>query len=171
MSRTRRNVAFAALAAVGTAATLVLSGCGGSSVPADLSLVSAPPNGGPVNGETAPALGQTLVFRAAVTNGGKPFGYLYGTKVLVAMPGEFGAPKDAGVYQNDLDFVLPDGEITVTGTQLYPLTGLHSTKGVRPAVRAISGGTGAYTGVTGTLTSMMLTGGYRTQVFHFVAGK
>ena len=149
------------------AIALPLSGCGSSSsVPADITLVSAPPDGGPAAGQETVALGQTLVFRATVTMDGKPYGHLYGTKVLVAMPGEYGAPKTEAIYQNILNFVLPDGEITVTGTQVYPLDGLSAAK-VAPAVRAISGGTGAYAGVTGVLTSTQTTGRSRKQVFDF----
>ena len=110
MPRPIRPLILTAVALTAGAASLVVAGCGSTaSVPDDITLVSAPPDGGPAAGQETPALGQTLVFRARVTKDGKPFGFLYGTKVLVAMPGEFGAPKTGAIYQNHLDFVLPDG--------------------------------------------------------------
>lgn len=167
MSGWSRGTSLAVACAAALAVALPLAGCGSStSVPADLTLESAPPNGGPAAGQETPALGQELVFRAKVTRDGEPFGYLYGTKLLVAMPGEYGAPEDGAIFQNTLNFVLPDGEITVTGTQVYPLEGLGSQE-VKPATRAISGGTGVYAGVTGVLTSTQTTGKARKQVFDF----
>jgi len=166
MSRMHFRLAAAGLATLGLAVALPLSGCGGSSVPADLTLVSAPPIGTAVdNGPAGPSAGDLLVFRATVTKDGKPFGYLYGTKVLVALPGQSGAPKNFGRYQNQLNFVLPDGEITITGTQDYPMS--LSGKLVPVATRAISGGTGAYAGVTGVLVSTEAKGEFRSQQFDF----
>lgn len=162
-----RSRATAALALIGLAAALPLAGCGGSSVPADFTISTTPPVGSAVDtGPAGSSVGDMMVFHARVLKDGKPFGYVYGTKILVAMPGEFGAPKGLGRFQNQLSFVLPDGEITVTGTQDHPLGGLSST-GVPVATRAISGGTGAYAGVTGVLVSTQVAGRGRTQQFDF----
>lgn len=167
MSRLRPRKALASIAVLGLAAALPLAGCGGSSVPADFTASSTPPVGTTIDtGPAGPSVGDTLVFHARVLKDGKPFGYVYGTKVLVAMPGEFGAPKGFGRYQNQLSFVLPDGEITVTGTQDHPTSGLMSA-GVPVATRAISGGTGAYAGVTGVQVSTQVAGKGRTLQFDF----
>ena len=154
---------------VAIASAVLLTGCASSGIK-DLTLVSRPPVGTTVdNGAPGDSIGDILVFTAEVTKDGQPFGHLFGTKLLVAMPGQNGAPEDMGIHQNQLTFVLPDGTIQVGGVQDYPVGGAKPGDKVPVATRPITGGTGAYAGASGVLTTTE-TGdaGDRTQQFDFM---
>jgi hypothetical protein len=113
-------------------------------------------------------VGDYSVFNAAVTKDGQPFGVLYGQKLLVAEPGQDGAPEGLGRYQNHLEFDLPDGTITVTGLQYYTVDGSIPDIALSEGEdRAIVGGTGAYAGAQGVLRSTTNVDGTRTQSFDF----
>lgn len=162
----RRTTSLIA-AGVASVAIGLLAGCGSSGIP-DLTLASQPPVGTTVDtGAAGDSIGDILVFNATVTKDGKPFGRLYGTKLLVALPGQDGALKGIGLHQNQLTFVLSDGTIQVGGVQDYPVGGAKGKK-VPPATRPITGGTGAYAGASGVLTTTELdAGGDRQQQFDF----
>jgi hypothetical protein len=119
-------------------------------------------------GASGSSAGDYSVFSAAVTKDGQPYGSLYGQKLLVAEPGQAGAPDGLGRYENHLEFDLPDGTITVTGLQYYTTDGsipdIALTQGED---RAIVGGTGAYEGARGVLRSTTNADGTRTQDFDF----
>lgn len=159
-----RRTAFV-LVAVSSVA--LASGCG-SDVPEDLSLVSAKPeivlNDAPPKGAS---VGDVETFHASVTDDGKAAGELYGSKLLVALPGTGGAPEGSARYQNQMTFVLEDGSITVQGVQDLPVN-----QGKRPGsgaseTRAVTGGTGEYEGVSGTVKATTQADGSRTQQFSF----
>jgi hypothetical protein len=164
------NVTHAALAATLTGVSILgLSACSSSSTPADFTAVSAKPTVTQVDtGATGSTVGDYTVFNAAVTKDGQPFGVLYGQKLLVAEPGQDGAPQGLGRYENHLEFDLPDGTISVEGLQFYTTDGsvpdVALTKGED---RAIVGGTGAYAGAHGVLHSTTNADGTRTQSFDF----
>ena len=151
------------------ASALVLSGCSSSSAPDDFSVVSGKPTQTQVDSGTAgSSVGDYSVFNAAVTKDGQPFGVLYGQKLLVAEPGQDGAPEGLGRYQNHLEFDLPDGTITVTGLQYYTVDGSIPDIALSEGEdRAIVGGTGAYAGAQGVLRSTTNVDGTRTQSFDF----
>jgi hypothetical protein len=164
------NVTHAAIAATLAGVSILgLSACSSSSTPADFTAVSAKPTVTLVDtGATGSSVGDYTVFNAAVTKDGQPFGFLYGQKLLVAEPGQDGAPQGLGRYENHLEFDLPDGTISVEGLQFYTTDGsvpdIALTKGED---RAIVGGTGAYAGAHGVLHSTTNADGTRTQSFDF----
>lgn len=133
-----------------------------------LDLVSGAPNTVKSDlGEPGPSVGDLSAFNADVTKDGKAFGRLVGTKILVVLPGEDGV----GTFQNQLTFVLDDGTITVTGVQPYPVdpNNAAAVQKVREGTthRAIVGGTGAYAGARGVLTTSEEKDGGRTQHFEY----
>jgi len=133
-----------------------------------LDLVSGVPNTVKSDlGEPGPSIGDLSAFNAEVTKDGKAFGHLVGTKILVVLPGEDGV----GTYQNQLTFVLDDGTITITGIQPYPVdpNNAAAVQKVRQGTtqRAIVGGTGAYAGARGVLTTSEEKDGARTQHLEF----
>ena len=162
------RIAVVAVSLTGVSA-LALSGCSSSSTPEDFSAVSGKPAVTQIDtGAAGSSVGDYTVFNATVTKDGQPFGTLYGQKLLVAEPGQDGAPEGLGRYENHLEFDLPDGTISVAGLQYYTLDGsvpdIALSKGEE---RAIVGGTGAYAGAHGVLTSTTNADGSRTQSFDF----
>lgn len=154
-----------------------LAGCssdeadsGTSSVTLDL--VSSPPKTVFVdNGESGPSIGDVDAFSATVTRDGEEVGSLFGTKTLVALPGEHNVPDGLGLFQNQLTFVLTDGTITVTGVQYFPLdtTDSAAVEAVKKlaTTRSVVGGTGAYSGARGVLETSIDQAGGRVQHFEF----
>lgn len=165
----------AALALTGLVGIGALTSCSGDSSDAKstnktlvLDLVSGAPNTVKSDlGEPGPSIGDLATFNATVTKDGKAFGNLVGTKILVVLPGEDGV----GTFQNQLTFVLDDGTITITGVQPYPVdpNNAAAVAKVREGVtqRAIAGGTGAYAGAQGVLTTSEEQDGARTQHFEY----
>jgi hypothetical protein len=146
---------------------------GASSSIADFELQSAAPVISGVDvGATGPSAGDTEVFTAAISNDSKPFGTLVGTKVLLELGGQNSIPTGLGLFQNQLTFRLPSGDITVIGVQQFPLDTADRAAFAEMAktatVRAISGGTGEYVGARGEVTSVPQSDGGRVQKFHFV---
>lgn len=165
----------AALALTGLVGIGALTSCSGDSSDAKstnktlvLDLVSGKPNTVKSDlGEPGPSIGDLSTFNADVTKDGKAFGHLVGTKILVVLPGEDGV----GTYQNQLTFVLDDGTITITGVQPYPVdpNNAAAVAKVREGTtqRSIVGGTGAYAGARGVLTTSEEKDGARTQHFEY----
>jgi hypothetical protein len=140
---------------------------------ADFELQSAAPVISSVDvGATGPSAGDTEVFTAAISNDSTPFGTLVGTKVLLELGGQNSIPTGLGLFQNQLTFRLPGGDITVLGVQQFPLdttdTAAFAEMAKTATVRAISGGTGEYVGARGEVTSVPQPNGGRLQQFHFV---
>ncbi|CAB4730792.1 MAG: hypothetical protein F2934_01960 [Actinobacteria bacterium] len=165
----------AALALTGLVGVGALTACSGNSSDAKsanktvvLDLVSGVPKTVKSDlGEPGPSIGDLATFNAGVTKDGKAFGTLVGTKILVVLPGDDGV----GTFQNQLTFVLPDGTITVTGVQPYPVdpNNAAAVAKVRQGTtqRSIVGGTGAYAGARGVLTTSEEKDGARTQHFEY----
>ncbi len=162
---------------------LGLSACGDSSsdsaqksssaANADFELQSAAPVISSVDvGAAGPSAGDIEVFTAAISNDGQPSGTLVGTKMLLELGGQDSIPSGLGLFQNQLTFRLPGGDITVLGVQQFPLdtsdTAAFAEMAKTPTVRAITGGTGQYVGARGELTSVPQASGGRLQKFHFV---
>lgn len=118
-------------------------------------------------GEPGPSVGDLSAFSATVTKDGKAFGRLVGTKILVVLPDTDGV----GTYQNQLTFILDDGTISVAGVQSYPVD-TNNAAAVKKVIegttqRAIVGGTGAYAGAHGVLTTAPQVDGSRNQHFEY----
>jgi len=158
------------MAAVALAA-LTLAGCANSSAsPTNFTLITSKPTVTQVDtGDPGNSPGDYQVFSAAATKDGQAFGNLYGLKLEVALPGKAGAPEGLGLFQNQLTFVLPDGDISVLGVQYHSPDGsLPTSASADGETRAIVGGTGAYAGARGTLVSTAQEDGTRVQEFTFL---
>ena len=163
-----RHPALAAIATGAAIATVAFAGCGGSSTPADFSLVQRPPHLDAVDqGAPGVSTADLDVFDAALTKDGAPFGRVYGEQTVEAETGSVAAHNAVETRMTDLIFALPDGQIVVHGASAYPRGDWHLHAGT-PVVRAIIGGTKAYVGAHGELTTTRNTNGSYTQAFHFV---
>ena len=163
-----RHPARAAIATGTVALSITIAGCGGSSVPADFSLVQRPPHLAAVDqGAAGVSTADLDVFDAALTKDGAPFGTLYGEQTVEAEAGSIAAHNAVETRMTDLIFDLPDGQIVVHGASAYPRGNWHMHAGT-PVVRAIVGGTKAYVGAGGELTTTRNANGSYTQAFHFV---
>jgi len=163
-----RSLSAVVLLSLSTAALLV--GCGGDDAPDDFTAISAKPDVSFVDADGDGAdVSDYQTFRTTVTKDGKSFGHLYGLKLAVAAPPVAGAPAaDLGLFQNQLTFILPDGQIMIAGTQFYTLDGSIPQKSLEGGeYRAIIGGTGAYAGATGVLHTTAKPDGRRVQEFDF----
>ncbi len=167
MRHSHASLITAGLAAT-AALTLVATGCGGSSIPADFSLVQSPPKvTAHIANGTAPTRGDTVDFEAALTRDGHADGVLFGELTVYGLPGVAGRPRSEVVQDGHLVFVLKDGQITVNGIATYP-SGNWRVKTHTPVVRAITGGARAYVGARGEITTLRNDDGTYTQAFHFV---
>lgn len=158
------------LALVAIASVLVVSGCGEDDELEDFTVISAKPEVTSVDADGDGAdVGDYQTFQTTVTKDGKQFGDLYGLKLAVAAPPVDGAPSaDLGLFQNQLTFVLPDGQILIAGSQYYTLDGSIPQKSLEGGeYRAIIGGTGAYAGAKGVLHTTSKPDGTRIQEFDF----
>lgn len=152
-------------------AAMVVAGCGEDEVPEDFTAVSAAPEVTVVDSDgDGQDVGDYSVFEAPVTKDGKRFGDLYGLKLTVAAPPVDGAPSaDLGLFQNQLTFVFPDGDVIIGGTQFYTLDGsIPDSSEKSGEYRAILGGTGAYAGARGVLHTTARPDGTRQQEFDFL---
>lgn len=149
-------------------AIATVAGCGGSSTPADFSLTQRPPHMTVVDqGAAGASAADVDVFDAALTKDGAPFGTLYGQQTVEAEKSASAAHGAVETRVTDLTFDLPDGQIVVHGASAYPRGNWHLPAGT-PVVRAIVGGTKAYVGAHGELTTTRNANGSYTQAFHFV---
>lgn len=135
-----------------------------------LVLTSAPPTSTNVDAG-APGVGvgdYTTFFAEVRTRSGKPVGWLYGTKTLIAMPGQAGLAPDRGIFENLLTFQFTDGStIVVGGTQTAVLGTSGFNGSADPGDRAVVGGTGRYAGARGVLATSANPDGSRKQAFTF----
>jgi len=104
-------------------------------------------------GPSGHAMGDLVAFVAPVTRDGKPDGTLSGTLVTVDMPGD-GIGEES--FESRISTIVirfgPTDCITLSGSAVYPTTASEMVKSA-PQVRAITGGTGAYMGARGQVTT------------------
>jgi hypothetical protein len=163
-----RHHALAVVATGAALAALTLVGCGGASTPADFSLLQRPPHLEAVDqGAPGASTADIDVFDAQLTKDGASFGRLYGEQTVEAETASSAAHVAVETRMTDLIFDLPDGQIVVHGASAYPRGNWHLHAGT-PVVRAIVGGTKAYVGARGELTTTRNANGSYTQAFHFV---
>lgn len=138
---------FAAL----TVSALLLTGCAPSeqtltlvqpSNAVDLEAIDLNPGGD---------AGDGFVFESPVLNEGDAFGSLVGSMVEVSGL-DRGSNPDREERLVSAVFDLPDGQISVLGVSFYQRNEPLLDAGA-PMTRAIVGGTGAYKGVTGEVTT------------------
>ena len=157
-----------ALAAVASA--VLPAPAAGAAPSGRLTLTSAPPTSTNVDvGTPGVGVGDSTTFYAAVTDkAGKAVGWLYGTKTLVATPGEAGMASDRGLFENLLTFRFADGStIVVGGIQTAVLGAAGFNGSADPGDRAVVGGTGRYAGARGVLSTSANPDGSRKQAFTF----
>ncbi|MGH7334601.1 MAG: hypothetical protein ACREKS_18025 [Candidatus Rokuibacteriota bacterium] len=111
-------------------------------------------------------LGDAFYFHAELhlEAGGPVVGHVFGVKTVV----KTGTPAQPGVEQRltHLFFISTDRQhqIVVAGVPDYPVNGAEFEVG-HPVVRAVLGGTGAFIGARGQLTSTRHPAGGYTQAF------
>lgn len=155
------------VATVGIALALVAGPAGAGSTKR-LTFTSAPPTSTNVDTGT-PGVGSgdyTSFYAALSDSSGKPAGWLYGTKTLVALPGEAGMAADRGLFENLLTFRFTDGSTIVVGGIQTAVLGASGYNGsADPGDRAVIGGTGRFAGARGVLTTSANPDNSRKQVF------
>ena len=121
--------------------TLVLTQASGDNV--ELNALDLNPSG---------AAGDVTTFEAPIAKEGQPYGSLMGTMTKV---GSIGAGLNKKREERLLIavFDLPQGQISVLGVSYYREGDLLLPAG-EPVTRAIVGGTGAYVGVDGEVTTV-----------------
>lgn len=137
---------------------LLFAGCAGGSKNMNFQLSTSEEDGkkGLVStedlGEKGDSPGDLVEFYAAVNRDGKKIGHVTGLIVTADMPNAVvGVPnRKEGI--SFLSFDLSDGQIQVAGTGLYPVTD-DLLAAEEPTVRAVIGGTKAYFGARGQLTT------------------
>lgn len=145
MRPTTLTLAALAVAGIGAATAAALPAAGGTTItlvsrfePATLVTDDVAPLG------KRPTVGDRYVYSTALTRGGRRAGR--SESVDTAIDG-----KIQGVLRTTV-LLLPDGTVTATGaTGNAPANGWKPEKVTRLAV---TGGTGAYDGATGTLTQV-----------------
>lgn len=121
--------------------TLVLTQASGNEV--ELTALDLNPSGD---------AGDVTTFEAPITKEGQPYGSLMGTMTKV---GSIGAGLNKKREERLLTavFDLPQGQISVLGVSYYREGAVLLPAG-EPVARAIVGGTGAYVGVDGEVTTV-----------------
>ena len=103
-------------------------------------------------GEKGDSPGDLIEFYGAVNRDGKQAGRVTGLIVTVDMPNAVVGVANRKEGMSFLSFVLSDGQILVAGTGLYPVTDdLLATE--EPTMRVVIGGTKAYFGARGQVTT------------------
>jgi hypothetical protein len=161
-----RTPSVAAAAAAALAIT-ALAGCGGSTTPADFTLMQSPPRIlARDQGTAGVSTADTMVFRGKLAKDGAAFGTVYGEQTVHAGLQEGTGRAIVDIRMADLIFDLPDGQIVAHGVGTFP-RGDWRLRSASPVVRAIVGGTKAYIGARGELTTTRNANGTYTQAFHF----
>jgi len=164
----RQIITTSLCAALAASGAIAISGCGGSQLHDDFTLLQGQPH---ISLEDlAPkglSRGDQTNFEAPLTRDGKAEGELFGQLTVEGLPGVDGVPKSTEIQSGELEFQLSDGDIMVLGLGEYARAG-WKLKDNAPDVRAIIGGTGAYAGAGGELTTTRLANGTYEQQFHFV---
>lgn len=168
MSSLRAHLTIALAAAV--VAIGILAPPAGAVPSGKLVLTSAPPTSTNIDaGAPGVGVGDYTTFYAEVTDkAGKRVGWLYGTKTLIATPGQAGLGPDRGIFENLLTFQFTDGStIVVGGTQTAVLGSSGFNGSADPGERAVVGGTGRYAGARGVLATSANPDSSRRQAFVF----
>lgn len=107
--------------------------------------------------------GDVTTFEGPVTKDGEPFGSMMGTMTKVGAMGD-GWNTDREERMLTAVFDLPDGQISVLGVSYYKESDRRLPT-AEPITRAIVGGTGAYMGVDGEVTTVHNDDGSYTHTF------
>ena len=159
----RRGRGLFSFAAVVSAGAFILAGCGTSDEtitltqrvddPVELVFLDLNPTGDS---------GDLTTFEAGLYQDDAPYGSVMGTITKVGALGE-GAKPDREERLLTAVYDLPDGQISVLGTSYYFESDTLLPEG-EPMTRAIVGGTEAYVGVDGEVTTTRNPDGSYTHV-------
>lgn len=149
----RRRVTLGITISTAVLGALVLAGCSSSQTTLVLTQVSGDDvelNALDLN--PSGDAGDLTTFEAPITKEGQPYGSLMGTMTKV---GSLGAGLNTEREERMLTavFDLPEGQISVLGVSYYEEGDLLLPAG-EPVTRAIVGGTGAYVGIDGEVTTV-----------------
>lgn len=102
------------------------------------------------NGRTGPSEGDVNVFESPLeeADGGASAGNLYGTQTTISLN------KQTEIVQGSYTFKLDGGTISVGGLSEYP-KGKNALTGGQAFERPVIGGTGDYSGASGTDTTTL----------------
>ena len=134
----------------------------------DLTLTEQAPHIGVTDtGAKGDSPGDTEETYAPLTRDGKPAGHVSGVMITEDMPNDVVGATGSEERLEMLTFNLPDGQIMVGGSAMYPV-GQQSMNANEPAVRPVIGGTKAYLGARGELTTTRQSDQTYLQQFHLV---
>jgi hypothetical protein len=111
--------------------------------------------------------GDTEEFYAPLTRDGKPAGHVSGVLIIEDMPNDVTGVAGAEERLTLLNFDLPDGLIMVGGQALYPV-GEQTMRPQAPSVRPVIGGTKAYLGARGEVTTTKQSDQTYLHEFHLI---
>ena len=111
--------------------------------------------------------GDTEEFYAPLTRDGKPAGHVSGVLMIEDMPNNVTGVAGAEERLTLLNFDLPDGLIMVGGQAPYP-AGEQTMRPQAPAVRPVIGGTKAYLGARGEVTTTKQSDQTYLHKFHLI---
>lgn len=142
---------FLSLTLAGTIAAVALTGC----APQQQTLILVQPLNSSkqvlLDSNPAGDPGDSTAFESVLEKDGKYFGGMLGTTTKVsAMPASIVPGSEERLLTAIFD--LLDGEISVSGITHYNPTATRLDL-LKPVTRAITGGTGAYVGVRGEVTT------------------
>ena len=151
------------------ALSVMAAGCQSSPTTIDFTLVQPSPHVDVTDlGAKGDSPGDTTEIYAPLTRDGKPAGHLAGVLIIEDMPNEVVAVADREERLTLLNFSLPEGDIMVGGQAMYPAGAGFYQQADGPVVRPVIGGTKAYIGARGELTTTRQPDQSFTQQFHLI---
>ena len=148
--------------------SFLIAGCQTGSTAMDFTLVQALPHIDFTDvGAKGDSPGDTEEFYAPLTRDGKPAGHVSGVLMIEDMPNNVTGVAGAEERLTLLNFDLPDGLIMVGGQALYP-AGEQTMRPQAPAVRPVIGGTKAYLGARGEVTTTKQSDQTYLHEFHLI---
>ena len=155
---------------VGVALTLSLVGCSSNSKSTTFTLQQASPHieSIPIKG-SGHSMGDLVAFVASITRDSKPAGTISGTLTTVDLPGDGIGEEtlESRVSTIVMRFNATDC-LTLTGSAVYPSTAAEMNQNT-PQIRAITGGTGAYVGARGQVTTTRNSDGSYTHLVELLS--
>jgi hypothetical protein len=144
---------------------LVLTGCSSKSQTTTFTLQQAKPHLETIPVKpTGHSMGDLVSFVAPVSRDGNPAGVVSGILVTVDLPGDrIGEEELESRVSTIVVRFSPTDCLTLSGSAVYP-TNVFEMKTSVPQVRAITGGTGAYIGARGQVTTTRNEDGTYTHV-------
>jgi len=148
--------------------SFLIAGCQTGSTAMDFTLVQALPQIDLTDvAAKGDSPGDTEEFYAPLTRDGKPAGHVSGVLMIEDMPNNVTGVAGAEERLTLLNFDLPDGLIMVGGQALYP-AGEQTMRPQAPAVRPVIGGTKAYLGARGEVTTTKQSDQTYLHEFHLI---